>query len=225
MVLWRHFIMPCLQRNSQLIGLLLKVFHEVLLPFRDCSTIIWRLLSIYIIFAADMTIIDTLLSICSQKRLLDSQLLSTPDFSEKWKSLAPDFMSDAVSQINQYPQYVIACAAYIGMAAASFWDADFEKFKALKYKDLLGSRGFDNMDDKISDNILKLLKEISHALSQSLISCTEAAINWIRHQDAEPGSEQAFYVVVQTLEAMYQIGVSIELRILGYYGKIYGPAK
>jgi hypothetical protein len=24
---------------------------------------------------------------------------------------------------------------------------------------------------------------------------------------------------------MYQIGVSIELRILGYYGKIYGPAK
>lgn len=159
-----------------------------------------------------------LAGLCSGLGYCDGQLLHTDDLDMKWKEIAPEYMADAVREVNAFPEAAIAWAGYIGMAMAKWWDEDWGRHHGVKYTELYGPRGFDDMDDHIMQDILgyKPGSAEAGAVSNMLMACTQASIARIRHENIEPGSIMAFHVLARTVKAMFRTGVSIQLKKLGY---------
>ena len=78
----------------------------------------------------------------------------TPDFEQMWQRLAPDFMADAIREFNGYPEVVLAWSAYLGAAVAWCWDKDWTAYKDMDYAFFCGEKGFDYMDEHITEDIL-----------------------------------------------------------------------
>lgn len=153
-----------------------------------------------------------LVDICSSHGWLKGKLLESPDIDEAWERLAPSFFGDAVGQFNEYPEYSLACAGYLGMAVAHLWDADWTVFKDVPYTFFLGDRGFDNMDDHITGNVL-------HEASTSVAAMQECAVqawHFILRANPEPGTATAYRMFLAAAVSMYRIGAAIELCRLGY---------
>ena len=55
-----------------------------------------------------------LLKLCTSHGALSGVLLASEDIDDKWHEFAPEYMADAVSQINSYPAFTLAVAAYVG---------------------------------------------------------------------------------------------------------------
>ena len=99
---------------------------------------------------------DDLLRLATTRGMLKGVLLATEDIDEQWKILAPEYMGDAVPQIAHYPTVSVAWAAYLGMAVAYGWDADWETFLKMPYQSYYGEQGFDDMDEHIVRDLLRI---------------------------------------------------------------------
>ena len=88
----------------------------------------------------------------------------------------------------------------------------------MTYADLLGPRGFDDMDERIVQHVLgyELDSEPARRLADMLSNCAVEALTMIRHEHIEPQSPRAYYVFARTVQVLYRIGASIELFLLGY---------
>ena len=163
-------------------------------------------------------LIERLLELCSQRNLLDGMLLSTPDITVKWETLSAEYAGDAVREFNGYPEVVLAWSAYIGMAVACWWDKDWIRYKDQGYSSLVGTRGFDDLDEHVTRDILKipLASEASSRLASDLAFLAGGAYSFMLHQGVDRQSVEAFDVFRQTLSAMYRVGAAVELRKLGY---------
>lgn len=163
-------------------------------------------------------LVQRLVDVCLSKGMPDRVFPETEDIDAKWRSLAPEFLKDAVHNINSWPQFTLGCAAYAGMAAAKIWDADIDKFNSLTYANLLGSRGFDDMDDHIVKEILghDLDGEIAKKLSGMWYSCAEAAMNLIDHEQIESATAKAYNILFRALTAMFRMGAAFQLKVMGY---------
>ncbi|MBO5779839.1 MAG: hypothetical protein J6R27_01870 [Muribaculaceae bacterium] len=162
---------------------------------------------------------EELLQICVSTGALDSpRLLASDDIDEQWHKIAPEYMVDAVPQIKDYPTVSVAWAAYLGMAIACGWDADWEQCREAEYKSYYGEQGFDDMDEHIVRDIIGLPLETTEAqrLEALIRQCGENAVTLIRREGIEPQSPMAFHVFARACRAMFRIGASIELRRLGY---------
>lgn len=161
---------------------------------------------------------DELLKLCTSLSVLDGGWLMTPDLEEKWREIAPEYMADAVKEINSYPEVALAWAGYLGMGYAALWDKNWRKHSRDGYSKMLGSRGFDDMDEHIVRDILGHSLDSFEAMKISgvLQSCAQCAIGLIRKESIEGGTNQAFYVLARSVKVMYCAGVSIQLRKLGY---------
>lgn len=159
-----------------------------------------------------------LVEIASSRGVLGGRMLETEDLTGFWKRIEPNYMADAVSQINEYPTVTVAWAAYIGMAAAHYWDKDWAKHKDDAYESFYGTDGFDNMDDHIVQDILKCKKggEESRQIVSAMQSLADVAVSAIRYEQVEPQSPMAFYVFARACRAMFAIGAAVELHKLGY---------
>ena len=153
-----------------------------------------------------------LLEVATGEGFLKGTLLETPDLDEAWLRYAPSFYGDAVREFNAYPEFCLACAGYLGMAVAHLWDKDWEKYKETPYDYFQGERHFDDMDDHITDTILK---ERKHSVA-AMMACSSAAYNLLLHAGAEPGTAEAYRLFLVSVEVMYKIGAAIELQRLGY---------
>ena len=153
-----------------------------------------------------------LLEVATGAGYLQGSLLSTPDFDEAWLRYAPSFYGDAVREFNGYPEYCLACAGYLGMAVAHLWDADWAKYKSLPYSSLQSGRGFDDMDDYITGNILGEGKRSVAAMQ----SVSAEAYHFLMRSGAEAGTAEAYRFFLVSTQVMYKIGVAIELARLGY---------
>ena len=149
---------------------------------------------------------------------LDGTLLDSDDITARWHDLAPEYMADAVPQLNSYPAAAIAWAAYVGMAVAHRWDEDWILYSTEPYTDLLGPRGFDDMDEHIVQNILKLKLESPEAtrIEEIMRGLAQTAITTIRHEQVEGQTTQAFYIFARTTRVMFRLGAAMELYRLGY---------
>ena len=98
-----------------------------------------------------------ILKMCSSLGMLDGELLASEDIDFKWKEWAPEYIAVALPEVNNYPDFAIACAGYAGMAAAHWWDEDWGRHHSAEFDSLLGPRGFDDMDEHIVQNILVAL--------------------------------------------------------------------
>ena len=161
---------------------------------------------------------DDLLRLATSRNMLKGVLLATEDIDEQWKILAPEYMGDAVPQIAHYPTVSVAWAAYLGMAVAYGWDADWETFLKMPYQSYYGEQGVDDMDEHIVRDLLRIPLDSRTAkeLEETIRQCGEKAVDLIRYEQIPPQSEMAFHVFARACKAMYKIGAAIQLKRMGY---------
>ncbi|MBO5250670.1 MAG: hypothetical protein J6B31_01530 [Bacteroidaceae bacterium] len=161
---------------------------------------------------------NELLRLATSRNMLKGVLLATEDIDEQWKILAPEYMADAVPQIAHYPTVSVAWAAYLGMAVAYGWDADWETYLKLPYQSYYGEQGFDDMDEHIVRDLLRvpLDSKTAKELEETIRQCGEKAVDLIRYEQVPPQSELAFHVFARACKAMFRIGAAIQLKRMGY---------
>ena len=159
------------------------------------------------------------------KRLTDSQwlagqLLEVEELNEKWRTSAPSYMADAVPEIAKYPLVAIAWAMYLGMGAATLWDKEWNRYKDIEdfHKLMTEPRGFDCMDEYITEILLCLPLGSAEAekLEDMVRSTAEAAQLLIRKEGIEAQSVMAFHIFARTTKVMFECGVAVQLKRLGY---------
>ena len=159
-----------------------------------------------------------LLKMLTSMQLLDGQLLESPDITEKWETLLPAYIQDAIPEITKYPFVSLGWAMYLGMAVARYWDEDWSTYGSKEdlYEQIRDIRGFDYMDEVIRGNILHLEGEEFDQMEKNVQSCAQQTLARIRHEQIEPQSPMAFHVYVRSIKVLYQLGAAIELKALGY---------
>lgn len=166
---------------------------------------------------------NRLLALCTAKGILQNQLLVVEDLDEKWRISAPQYMADAVPEIKDYPTVAIAWACYYGMGAAALWDAAWDSCKDIEdlYTYIRDKRGFDLMDEYVTEELLGLDNVNAKQLSNFIGDCSTLALTLLRKEGIEPQSIEAFHLFAKTTQIFFQMGVSIELHRMGYkYEKI-----
>ncbi|MFV0404532.1 MAG: hypothetical protein ACK5KV_11405 [Bacteroides graminisolvens] len=161
---------------------------------------------------------EELLRLCTSYNMLDGKLLATDDIDNQWNVLAPEYMADAVGQINEYPTVSVAWAAYLGLAIAYGWDTDWDFISKAAYQSFYGEQGFDDMDEHIVRDLLgiPLDSEEAQNLEAMIRRSAQTAVALIRAEQIEPQSPMAFYVFARAVKVLFRIGVAIELKRLGY---------
>ena len=169
-----------------------------------------------------------LTELCTEMRFMNGQLLLTDDLDEVWMHCAPEYMADAVPNIAQYPSAALAWAAYFGMAVARLWDRRWDEVQKWPdpYAVIRDARGFDEMDEYITEEILGYLPDSSKArdISGLMLQLAHAAETAIRREEIEPQSETAFHIFARSVRTLFRIGAGVELYMLGYkYVKVDLP--
>ncbi len=165
-------------------------------------------------------LIRTLLSQFTDAGYLDGELLAVEELDEKWTSSAAEYMAVAVSQINDYPAAAVAWAGYLGIGCAVLWDTSWDKYSecADLYTPIAEPRGFDNMDEYVTEEMLgyPLDSDDAQRLESLLRAGATTALTMIRKESIEAQSVMAFYIFARTAKVFYRLGVSLALRLLGY---------
>ena len=86
------------------------------------------------------------------------------------------------------------------------------------YSSLVGSRGFDDLDEHVTRDILKhpLNSKEAAGIAKNLAFLAGEAYSFMMRQGVEPQSVEAFNVFRHTLSAMYRVGAALELKALRY---------
>lgn len=159
-----------------------------------------------------------LLAVASDCGFADKQLLQSDDITDRWQVFAPEYMADAVPEVNKYPNVSVSWAAYLGMAVAWGWDNNWSLYHNVEYKFYYGNQGFDNMDDHITVDVIGLA--LGSADEVKLRNCfrklADTTISAIRHEQVDPQSQFAFFLFHSACKIMYKIGASIQLKRMGY---------
>ena len=163
---------------------------------------------------------DTLVKQCTADAMLDGKMLLVEELNEKWRTSAPEYMVDAVPQIAEYPSAAIAWACYVGMGAAVLWDKSWGEYKDTEdwYTLMAKPRGFDCLDEYVIECLVgyKLDSAENQKLESAIRKCANTAQTMIRKEGIEPQSVMAFHLFARVVKVFFRLGVSLELRHLGY---------
>ena len=166
------------------------------------------------------TLRKTLVEYLTEHKWLDGQLLSVEELNDKWRTSAASYMADAVPEIAKYPLVAIAWAMYEGMGAAVLWDKEWKRYEATDdlHQMFTAPRGFDCMDEYITEVLLALPLGSAGAekIEDMARSTAERAQMLIRKEAVEAQSVMAFHVFARTTKVMFEAGVAVSLRRLGY---------
>ena len=156
----------------------------------------------------------------SQAKWLDGRFLEVEELNEKWRSSAPSYMVDAVPEVTKYPLVAVAWAMYEGMGAAVLWDKEWSRYQDVEdfHKMFTEPRGFDCMDEYITEILLchPLGSAEAEKVEDMVRSTAEAAQLLIRKEGIEAQSVMAFHIFARTTKVMFEAGVSVQLRRMGY---------
>lgn len=166
----------------------------------------------------EQNLVQELLQLCTAGKMLDGTLLASDDIEEHWKKLGPEYLADAVEQVQQYPTVSVAWAAYLGMAVAYGWDADWNTTAKAPYQAFYGSQGFDDMDEFIVRDLmgLPLDSEEARQIENMVRSCAQKCVDRIRREEIAPQSPLAYHVFACAAKIMYRIGAALQLKRMGY---------
>ena len=166
------------------------------------------------------TLRKTLVEYLTEHKWLDGQLLSVEELNDKWRTSAASYMADAVPEIAKYPLVAIAWAMYEGMGAAVLWGKEWKRYEATDdlHQMFTAPRGFDCMDEYITEVLLALPLGSAEAekIEEMARSTAERAQMLIRKEAVEAQSVMAFHVFARTTKVMFEAGVAVSLRRLGY---------
>jgi hypothetical protein len=156
----------------------------------------------------------------TKEGMMDGRILEVEELNEKWKSSAPSYMADAVPEIAKYPLVAIAWAMYEGMGLAVLWDKEWNRYEDKEdfHTMLTEPRGFDCMDEYITEILLchPLGSSEAEKIENLIRSTAECALSLIRKEQVEAQSVMAFHVFARTTKVMFELGVSVQLKRMGY---------
>ena len=152
------------------------------------------------------------------KGVIDTPLPDCPDVQEKWQSIAEEYLTDGIKEFQQYPVASLGWPMMIGMAVAKFWDDEWEIYSQIPnlYIYLKNKRGFDQMDEYIMEKVLFLNPEQTNKVTQLASDCAAHVLAFMRRQNIEPGTTDAFKAYVSCIHEMYLAGMAIQLKHMGY---------
>ena len=163
-----------------------------------------------------------LLRLAVEEGLLEKQLLETEDLTELFPEIAKPYLGDAVPDFEKYPLVSLGWIAFVGMALAVLWDADWERYGKLDAQNLYAQirqpRGWDELDEYGLEETLGLKKDSEEAqrYTKFLHRAAEQSLSALMHERAEPSTPLALQLYVRTLYGLYRLGVALGLRFLGY---------
>lgn len=142
-----------------------------------------------------------------------------PDIEDLWAKIGESYLPDGMREFGAYPIVSIGWMMFIGMAIAKLWDTEWERYskEADLYKYLRDQRDFDHMDEYICEEVLLLTEEEQTALAKTVGECASRTHSLLYHSQLEPGTKEAFQAYVSALHQMYLMGMSMELKRLGYH--------
>lgn len=150
---------------------------------------------------------------------VDNMMPDAPDIEGKWVTVVNSYMADGVREFQQYPLTSLGWMMYVGMAVAQKWDNDWENFSKAEdpYAVLRDVRGFDEMDEYISEEVLTLDAGKCDELSKLVGNIAARTYNYLIRQGFEPGTAQAVQGYVSCLHQLYLMGACVQLHRLGYH--------
>ena len=161
-----------------------------------------------------------LLQYLRQENVVSERFPICPDVEDKWQELLQAYLPDGVREFNEYPMVSLGWVMFIGMAMAKFWDEDWEVYGALNtlslYEGLRNKRGFDEMDEYILEDVLKLDEEGCKKMTETVAECTSITNTLLRKEDVEPGTKEALQAYLDSLHQMYLMGMAVQLNAMGY---------
>ena len=150
---------------------------------------------------------------------VDERLPECPDVEGKWPAIAEAYLPDGAREFANYPVASLGWMMFIAMAIAKFWDQDWERYDKVEdlYLMLRDKRGFDNLDEYILDEILDMHGDDAEQMQTLVGDTAERAKRALFLQDVEPGTVDAFKAYVACLQCMYQMGMAVQLKAMGYH--------
>ena len=150
---------------------------------------------------------------------VDERLPECPDVEAKWPPVAEAYLPDGVREFADYPVASLGWMMFVGMAVAKYWDVDWTRYAATDdlYTPMRDKRGFDNLDEYIMDEVLDVHGDAAESLQNLVGDCAERTKRAIFALDIEPGTVEAFKAYVTGLQCMYQMGMAMQLKSMGYH--------
>ncbi len=150
---------------------------------------------------------------------VDERLPECPDVEDKWPAIAEAYLPDGIREFADYPVASLGWMMFIAMAVTKFWDEDWERYGQVEdlYLMLRDKRGYDHLDEYILDEVLDLHGDAAEALQTLVGDCAERVKRALFARDIEPGTVEAFKAYVVCLQTMYQMGMAIQLKAMGYH--------
>ncbi len=166
----------------------------------------------------ESNLMEGLVNICKGEKVFDGRMPASPDITEKWDSISPSYIKDALREVNDYPTVALGWAMYVGMGVAHYWDLDWNIYGRHEnlYEHLRDKRGFDYLDEVVRGEILGLSGGDFNKCEDFVRKCAQYVQDKIRHEQIENSSVLAFYVFTRSVYVLYQIGAAVELARLGY---------
>lgn len=165
------------------------------------------------------TMLDDLHRYLVSRDAVDERLPECPDVEAKWPAIAEAYLPDGAREFASYPVASLGWMMFIAMAVAKFWDEDWARYDKEEdlYVLLRDKRGYDNLDEYVMDEVLDLHGDQAEQLQELVGDCAERVKRAIFRLDIEPGTVDAFKAYVGGLQCMYQLGMAMQLKSMGYH--------
>lgn len=162
---------------------------------------------------------ESLVAFLREKGALDEVVPVCPDVEAKWGAVARAYLPDGVREFQGYPVVSLGWMMFIGMAVAWYWDSDWERRGAEEnlYERLRDMRGYDNMDEAITEDLLGYSGDTARKVTDLAADCAARVYALLGRERLEPGTEAAFGCYVAALRQLYLAGMAVELNALGYH--------
>jgi hypothetical protein len=160
------------------------------------------------------------IQICNSKGFDLQRFFSVDELDEKWDAIAPAYLADAVREFNDYPTVALAWAGYVGMGIAKMWDSDWEFFanSADLYASLVQPRGFDAMDEFVTEELYGFAKDSSQYASVMGLwqQLADSGLTLMRRENLMSQSVAAYHLLATTVKVFFLAGITIGLASMGY---------
>ena len=162
---------------------------------------------------------DALYNFRLPKEEIDKVPGASPDVTEKGDQICAKYLPDGIREFQNYPTVSLGWMMFIGMAVARMWDDDWDTYSKFEnlYAVLVNARGYDNLDEHICEDILKLSGKEAEATSRLIGDAAEMVHALLIHEGIEPGTPTAYFAYIRCLLKLYFYGAAVELRRLGYH--------
>ena len=165
------------------------------------------------------TLLDDLYRFLVERGSVDERLPECPDVEDKWPAIAEAYLPDGIREFADFPVASLGWMMFIAMAVTKLWDEDWERYDKVEdlYALLRDARGYDHLDEYVLDKVLDLHGDAAEQMQTLVGDCAERVKRALFACDIEPGTVDAFKAYVACLQTMYQMGMAIQLKAMGYH--------